>query len=390
MIKKVLILSVFLYVFFIDFIISFVQIPSLKIISALFICISLLIFFSLHYSKLELKFYFYLSIFFLALYVFTFWPNFGYINLFYTIIFGWILAQNYNYTLKLLKIIFIIQFCLIFYESFNSTIIYDNVKSGVINENLYDYSKNFNLFSDTGFRPKGIFTGTLVATSFIIYMTMVMRNNLSMLSGLFILAFLTNGRLALLISGTTLFFKIFKKYDLILLKTKLSNFSKSLFIIPLVLLTIASFYFILPEFVFNNILNTFNLNSDSNVGRIFAYLQSINLFIEYDFFQKLFGSPGNIVYDVYGREIASESGFLSMALDIGFIGLLFYLYNFYKAWNLEQDSLFNLKSKHIGFKFVILLTFLSFIQYEHINGNVRGTLFWFIIISHFIEKKKTY
>ena len=134
-----------------------------------------------------------------------------------------------------------------------------------------------------------------------------MRNNLSMLSGLFILAFLTNGRLALLISGTTLFFKIFKKYDLILLKTKLSNFSKSLFIIPLVLLTSASFYFILPEFVFNNILNTFNLNSESNVGRIFAYLQSINLFIEYDFFQKLFGSPGNIVYDVYGREIASES-----------------------------------------------------------------------------------
>ena len=69
-----------------------------------------------------------------------------------------------------------------------------------------------------GFRPKGIFTGTLVATSFIIYLTMIMRNNLSMLSGLFILAFLTNGRLALLISGTTLFFKIFKKYDLILLK----------------------------------------------------------------------------------------------------------------------------------------------------------------------------
>ena len=79
-----------------------------------------------------------------------------------------------------------------------------------------------------------------------------------------------------------------------------------------------------------------------------------------------------------------------MAIEIGFIGLLFYLYNFYKAWNLEQDSLFNLKSKHIGFKFVILLTFLSFIQYEHINGNVRGTLFWFIIISHFIENKKTY
>ena len=77
-----------------------------------------------------------------------------------------------------------------------------------------------------------------------------------------------------------------------------------------------------------------------------------------------------------------------MALDIGIVGPLFYMYHFYKTWHTEKSSIFDLKSKHIGIKYVMLFTFLAFIQYEHINGNVRGTLFWFIIISQYISVKK--
>ena len=30
--------------------------------------------------------------------------------------------------------------------------------------------------------------------------------------------------------------------------------------------------------------------------------------------------------------------------------------------------------------------FISFLQYEHINGNQRGMLFWFIILSQLTSK----
>ena len=213
---------------------------------------------------------------------------------------------------------------------------------------------------------------------------MIFRNNIKILWALFLLALLTNGRLALIISGFTLFFKLYKNFDLILLKEKISSFYKIIFFIVPFSLVIISLSFFLPQEMVSNFLDSFNIETSSNAGRIFAYFQALDLFIEYDFTQKLFGDPQNIVFDIYGREIASESGILSMALDIGLIGLLFYMYHFVKIWISEKASVFDLKSKNIGIKFVMLFTFLAFIQYEHINGNVRGTLFWFIIISQYI------
>ena len=47
--------------------------------------------------------------------------------------------------------------------------------------------------------------------------------------------------------------------------------------------------------------------------------------------EKLFGVPGSEIFDIYGRVVASESGFISMFLDIGIIGVIFYLYFFIKS-----------------------------------------------------------
>ena len=70
-----------------------------------------------------------------------------------------------------------------------------------------------------------------------------------------------------------------------------------------------------------------------------------------------------------------------MFLDIGLIGVVFYIYYFIQAWKSDKQFLLGLESKLISFKLVILITFLAFVQYEHINGNVRGMLFWFLILS---------
>ena len=387
MIKKILICLLLIYVFFTDIIISKLQIPVLKTVLALLVILFFLLYYINNFKKIKNTHFVYISIFFIF-FSLIIWKSLGYLNLYYTIIFGWILAQDYKFTMKYLILIFFIQFFLVAYESVTSMIIYDSVTSGVLIQNEYDNSESYKLFDLSGFRPKGLFPGTLVATSFIIYLVMLFRNNIKLLLGLFILAIMTNGRLALIIASFTFFYKLFKKYDLVGLHRKLSSFNKFILLLIPFSIIIFGVLFSLPEIVINNLLNTFDFNTSANVGRIYAYGQSILKFIDYNLIQKLFGFPENLVFDVYGREIASESGFLSMILDIGIIGLLYYLYNFYKIWGTDNNSLINLKSKFIGVKYVILITFLCFIQYEHINGNLRGTLFWFFIISQYSMIRK--
>jgi hypothetical protein len=266
------------------------------------------------------------------------------------------------------------------YERITSSVIYTNVVSGVINKNSYDYSKSFETFGVTGFRPKGLFPGTLVGTSFIIYLAMFYRNNIRILLLLFASAIIINGRLATIVVGFTLLLRIFKKYDIIITQ-KISLVMKQFFYLFPVALLFVLFYLFTPEVILDNFLNTFNFNSSANTGRIYAYGQSLLLFISYTPIEKLFGSPGNEVFDIYDRLIASESGVISMFLDIGIVGFLYYLYYFILVFKIDKSSFFNFKSKYIGVKYVVIVTFLSFFQYEHINGNLRGTLFWFMIIS---------
>lgn len=383
MLKKILIFLIFIYVFFSDILISLFDISIIKLLLSLAILVLFSLYFLINFKKLKnLQFVFYPS--FLIILLVMIWPQMGYINLFYTTIFGWILCQNIKFSKKMLSITFLIQLLLVTYERFTSSVVYKSVTSGVLNENLYDYSKSFKLFDVTGFRPKGLFPGTLIATSFLIYLAMIYRNNIKILFLLFLSALITNGRLAILITGLTLFLKLYKSYSIIYFNRKLSPKKKIFFFIVPAFIFIMVMFISLPNNVTSNYIDVFDFTSTANAGRIYAYFQSLILFLSYSFTQKLFGLPGNEIYDIYDRVIASESGLISMLLDIGIIGLLFYLYYFVKGWFLYKTPLLNLKSKQIGFKYVVLITFLSFFQYEHINGNVRGTLFWFLFIYSFI------
>jgi hypothetical protein len=311
------------------------------------------------------------------------WPKIGYINLIYTILFGWAMSKDYVFTIKILKTTFYLQFLLILYEVFFSKYIYISISTGIVNESTSQLIIDSLAFDETGFRPKGLFSGTLVATSFIIYLTMLYRNNIKMLLGLFIMALIVNGRLALLISLLTLLLQMLLKYDIRIFKKKLSFFLKMNFIIICSLFFILILLFSSSEVVKNNYFNIFNLNSTANIGRLISYFQSIDKFLNFSFLEMIFGSPNSVVTDQYGRETASESGFLSMALDLGIIGLALYLITLLSLWKTDNSKFISINLKSLGYKYIIIITFISFLQYEHINGNLRGALFWFMIISSF-------
>ena len=387
MLKKLLISLLFIYIFYSNIIIVLTKISVFKSILSVAILLLIIIYFIINYKKLIYKKFIIVPIILIVLFVLI-WQDVGFINLFYTIIFGYILAQDFHFSKKMLQITFFIQLILITYEVITSSVIYTSLISGVLNNHSYDYSESFGLFDVTGFRPKGLFTGTLIGTSFIIYLAMFYRNNIKMLLLLFTSSVIMNGRLAILIIGLTLLLRIFKKYDIIIVD-KISLVSKQLFYLIPVILVLLLFSFITSETILNNYLNTFDLNSMANAGRIYAYGQSLLLFISYTPIQMLFGSPGNEIFDIYNRIVASESGFISMLLDIGIVGFSYYIYYFILTFKIDKSSIFNFKSKYIGLKYVLIVTFLSFFQYEHINGNLRGTLFWFMIIS-IIYRSKIY
>jgi hypothetical protein len=378
MVKQILIIFIFSYIFLGEFISGITGLSIIKTILAI-LNVVVLIFYLLSNPK-KINSIVLLPLLLIPVYLLA-WKDFGYLNLIYTIIFGWVLAQDVEATLKLLKYLFIFQFLLVLYESVSGSYIYEYVKSGVVSKNEFDMSNLNKQFEDTGFRPKGLFSGTLVATSFIIYMSFIFRNSLVWLFFTLLLSILTNGRWAVLMVFITFLVHIFLNYNIVLYNRRLPWIAKISFVLIFAISTLSILAMFVPEVVLENFIEGFSFTSKANAGRIYAYAQASLVYLDYDLIGKLFGSVNNVVLDFWGREIASESGLISMFLDIGILGFLLYFYFSRLVWKRQNSFFIDLNNGSIGVKYFLLITWVSLIQYEHLNGNIRGSLFWFIIIA---------
>lgn len=305
----------------------------------------------------------------------------GSINLFLTIFFGWILAKNSHLTKLWLWRIFWVQFFLITYETVTQDVIYTQLVSGIISNNIYSFDTE--IFSEAGFRAKGLFPGTLIASSFIIYLNAIFRNDFTKLIWIFLMAVMVNGRLALLISVFILLlniyrtdFKLFGRLISLNVKHLTASLIGIIFIISLVLF--------MPDTSLNNLLNTFDLTSTANRGRIISYTSAIIGYNNYDMINKLFGAAEYTIYGLYNKPTSPESEILGMLLEIGLIGLLIYFFALYKLYD-KKYIFFN--NNLIGFNVVIFTMLTSMVIYRHIMGNQRGALFWFLIFSEFYRRR---
>ena len=182
--KKFLIVLLLLYAFFANIIISFTGLSQLKSLLALLFVLLFFIDFAFHAKAYCNKQFLVIPVFLMILFILV-WQQVGKISFFFIVIFGWMLTQDSKFSLKLIRLIFWIQFFLVLYEFATRSIIYTYVESGVIAQHTFNYATNLQAFKESGFRPKGLFSGTLVATSFIIYLSMIYRNNIKMLVFIF-------------------------------------------------------------------------------------------------------------------------------------------------------------------------------------------------------------
>jgi hypothetical protein len=299
------------------------------------------------------------------------WDNYKELNLIISIIIGYYLSKDEERFKKFLFIIFIIQFILVIYEFMHGSYIYDKVIIGLesTNESKIDISS----YGAVGFRPKGLFYGTLEASSFSIILSMIFRKKLFLLFLILLMSILVNGRLAIII--VTFIFVITLYMELF--KLKISKYLKLLLTYLPIILTSGLFYVflsLLSTDAIENLMNVTNVESTSNYARILYSLQGIEEYLNYDLIHLLFGDSGAFNLE-YGH--SAESGWVNELLNIGLVGFIIY---FATVVTLIYKSIYYNEN-------LILLTvvfiFLSLTIYRFETGYLRGVLLWFYIFSIF-------
>jgi len=376
-----------LYIFCGELIVGITQIGFLKValasLSVLFFVFSIL---TNKLTSLDVNIYLFVTLLF-SFYLIWWGSNLGNYNLFVTILYGYVLAKHNKQTILILKIIFFIQLLAVTYEVFTHSFIYKEVSSGILKNNNFNFESAVELFEETGFRAKGLFQGTLVASSFIIYIALIFRNNKKILFFNVIMALLVNGRLAILIALLTFIIKHIKSLNISMTYKKISNNIILLFLIPFIIfVAFIVLYTVIPDNMRDNLLSTFDLKTNSNAGRLYRMLEGLSAYLnQYSISEKLLGKVNYELYDIWNRPVPPEAEFIGMLLDIGLIGLSIYLYFLFKIYSKKRDGLFNVNIKELGYNYTVVINLIAIFIYRHCLGNVRGAMFWFLVFSAIIE-----
>ena len=361
-----------LYIFYADALSVFTGIGFLKLLIAVFIVVAL----ALYFIFLEISVIPILSFLLMMFYIFI-WDGIGSINFFLTIGFGWVFSLRPKLVKSYLWTLVLVQLALVSYEAATHQIFYKSLSSGIISSNEFEFGTD--IFEEAGFRPKGLFPGTLIATSLIIYTSLLFRNEPRKVLVILIMAFIVNGRLALLISLSILILIIFRR-DFSIGKLRASFGSKVVLALLTFIIGLIAVYNLYSEVALVNLSNVLNFNSTANRGRLLSYASALSGFNDYNLYSKVFGKSEYIILGLYDRPTSPESELLGMLLEIGIFGLLIYLIVLVKLFD---TSYIFYKEGKLGFNTVIIFSIIGMIVYRHIFGNQRGSLFWFMMINEF-------
>jgi len=236
------------------------------------------------------------------------------------------------------------------------------------------------------FRAKGIFEGPLTFAQFTVFMALMFFKSRMVILIAFLGALMTSSRMAIFVIISISMFQYF--YFSIKYNSGYNQIRSTLratVIILLVILLIVIFLTFSGGDFSGRLAQTFDgSGSASNNLRYYFWLMAINTFLDYEIMNVFFGNNG------YYRGVFSnnaESGWLTLLVDNGVIGLLFYLlpcvYILLKA----------LKKKWLGyslFAFVYILVNSTMTFYLSASGNV---LYWYLIfkwLSKLKEKNESF
>lgn len=226
------------------------------------------------------------------------------------------------------------------------------------------------------FRSKALFFGPLSLGLFVISFSLLNPTNLNYLLLSLSIAFFSGSRLAQLVI-------------IILLINNFFQNKKNIKQLVIIILTIIVL-FVFKSFFSSNFLvslerslQLFDVNQSDNASRIGYWLKSINLYLDYSYINLIFGDNGRF-YSLYYT--GNESGWLSLFIDNGLVGFIFYFFILIYSFKNGSHYLNSRTRKIILFILIFVMSVITF----HLSA-INNLLFWLIIfiqLGHKINFKK--
>lgn len=259
------------------------------------------------------------------------------------------------------------------------------VVSVTVNGQLFTLDEKLFSGSMSIFRAKGLFEGPLTFAQFCVFVSLIFFNDRRLLLIAFIGALTTSSRMAIFVTFAIVLFQLYlHTYNGSNSKYKAYKVFFIFVFIAISIMSFSTFLYLSDSDFSQRLAQTFDFSSSaSNNLRLYFWKSSLNVYAQYDFAHLIFGNNG------YFREQFdnnAESGWLTLLVDNGLSGLLYYLlpclFLFYVGFQQKrQDIMF--------FSFVYLLVNSTMTFYLSASGNV---LYWYLIFKWIQElsgEKKT-
>jgi ABC-type multidrug transport system fused ATPase/permease subunit len=224
------------------------------------------------------------------------------------------------------------------------------------------------------FRAKGLFAGPLTMGIFASYAPILLKNNYRYILIAFLCCFFANSRTGMIIIIVVSFLNNSSRKNL------LKILPLFIAIVSVALLVIKTGF--VSDYAIERITSTFDFqDSSSNLDRLFYWISSIDHFKNYSLANKIFGNNGSFAILFLNN---SESGWLSLLVDNGIIGLSFYLLTFIYI------TLHSFRKNMVAEGFTVIFIFVVMTVFTFHLSRISNFLLWFYIFSLQFETGKKF
>lgn len=300
-----------------------------------------------------------------------FWFKSFDVNVYLSAITAIVVINNFGFFLRTFGFFLILTLILVSYEFVTKEYLFIVNRDTVFGYRPLD-EKLFGGYSGI-FRSKVYFEGPLALSQFAIGAAFLFRNKLKFLFAILIIAIMANGRLGIVVCICIIALYYLRKYSFISILMK----PKYIFLVIIAVISIVFLSInLLSENSIERLKEAFNTGNQGNANRIGYWLKGLRTFLDYDWYHYIFGNSGYFE-SIYKNN--SENGWLTLLLDNGIIGFLFYFLP------VILISINSIKNRPIDFLYILLLAMCMFVQTFHLGASAN-LLYWLIIYSFIKEK----
>lgn len=295
--------------------------------------------------------------------------NLPYMYFYFSVMLGFLFANDYSFFVKLIKIFLLINMFAMLYEFLNSS---------------YILEPTSDLEHFIG-RAKGLVSYSKEAGAFIMVVTILLVADLhyKWFPVLFISSVLTGSRMAMIFVFIMLLVELFRRTPSINMRKYFSKLPYFLLII-VSLIVFINFYTSLEqsEIIRNRLAGSFDTGHSSNIERIGFWLEHFSIYSNFNAIGLIFGQPSK-AQTIAGN--GAENAFLNLLTDGGGVAVLLYISAMIFMYVVAKGRF----SMFIKLLLLVIAMQVSRVALGFLDGTVFWACFWVLLLHHFSSRNPT-